>query len=51
VNLRRVGDTQAWMAAYHIPAGSHPDIAALDVLQFVLGDAPSGRLYKALVES
>jgi zinc protease len=51
VNLRRVGDTQAWMAAYHIPAGSHPDIAALDVLQFVLGDAPSGRLYKALVET
>ncbi len=51
VLLRRVGDVALVGAAYHIPAGSHPDIAALDVLSEILGAAPSGRLYKALVES
>ncbi len=51
VTLRRVGDNQALMLAYHIPAASHPDSAAFDVLSFILGDEPSGRLYKALIET
>jgi zinc protease len=51
VALRRVGDTQSIEALYHIPAGSHPDMAVFDVLAGVLGEAPSGRLYKALVEN
>ena len=50
VTLRRVGDVQMVGAQYHTPAGSHPDFAAVDVLSFILGDTPSGRLYKALVE-
>src|SRR5688572_21078983 len=51
VDLRRVGDTKSVMMAYHIPAATHPDSAAFDVLSFVLGDEPTGRLYKALVET
>lgn len=51
VTLRRVGDVQATMVMYHIAAGSHPDFPALDVLGQVLADSPSGRLYKALVET
>jgi zinc protease len=51
VTLRRVGDTQLVQALYHVPAGSHPDFAAIDILAQVLGDTPSGRLHKALVES
>ncbi|MBT1704799.1 insulinase family protein [Fulvivirgaceae bacterium PWU20] len=51
VVLRRVGDVQVAISAYHIPAGSHPDFAAIDVLTQVLGSEPSGRLYKALVDS
>ncbi|HKV74015.1 MAG TPA: pitrilysin family protein [Gemmatimonadales bacterium] len=51
VTLRRVGDVQVAMAVYHVPAGSHADFPAVDVLAHILGDAPSGRLYKALVES
>ena len=51
VKLERVGDNQLLMMAYHVPAGSDPDSAAIDVLASVLDDAPSGRLYKALVES
>ncbi|HKJ00993.1 MAG TPA: pitrilysin family protein, partial [Longimicrobiales bacterium] len=50
VTLRRVGDIQAVMTAYHVPPGADPSYAAVDVLAYVLGDAPSGRLYKALVE-
>jgi zinc protease len=51
VTVRRVGDIQLVQVAHHIPAGPHPDVAALDVLATVLGDTPSGRLYKALVET
>ncbi|WP_199902790.1 pitrilysin family protein [Azospirillum sp. B4] len=50
VTLRRVGDTGYEGLAYHIPAATHPDSAALSVLSFVLGSVPSGRLHKALVE-
>lgn len=51
VVLRRVGDVQLVGAAYHIPAGSHPDFAAVKALSIVLGDEPSGRLYQDLVET
>ncbi|MEO8031096.1 MAG: pitrilysin family protein [Gemmatimonadota bacterium] len=51
VTLRRVGDVQVALAIYHVPSGIHPDFPAVDVLTQVLGSAPSGRLYKALVET
>ena len=51
VDLRRTGDFQAVMTVYHIPAGSHPDFAPLEVLEEILSATPSGRLYKALVDS
>jgi len=51
VVLRRVGDVGEIALAYHIPAGSHEDWASLEVLANVLASQPSGRLYKALVES
>lgn len=51
VTLRRVGDTQNVVASYHIPAGSDPQFAAVDVLSHVLSNQPSGRLYKNLVET
>jgi zinc protease len=50
VTLRRVGDIQAVMTSYHVPPGPHEEYAAVSVLAWILGDAPSGRLYKALVE-
>ena len=34
-----------------MPSGAHPDFAAVQVLADVLTDEPSGRLYKALVET
>ena len=61
VALRRVGDGQAIIMAYHIPAAAHPDSAALQVLAGVMSGgagrrggsegAGSGRLYKALVDN
>jgi len=51
VTLRRVGDVAVTGLAYHIPAGPHPDFAPLEVLEMLLTSSPSGRLYKALVET
>ncbi len=51
VTLRRVGTVGAVGAVYHIPAASHSDFPACYVLANVLSDDPSGRLYKALVET
>ena len=50
VTLRRVGDVQLVLAAYHVPSGSHEDFPALQVMSHVLSTQPAGRLYKALVE-
>jgi zinc protease len=51
VVLRRVGKIGAVGAVYHIPAGPHEDFAAVEVLTEMLTSEPSGRLYKALVET
>lgn len=51
VTLRRVGDSKFVMMMFHVPPGSHEDMAALDLYAHALSSAPSGRLYKALVES
>ena len=50
VTLRRVGDVQLAAAAYHVPAGSHEEYAAVEVLAHLLSTEPAGRLYKNLVE-
>lgn len=51
VSVRRVGDVQAVMAAYHLPDGGHPDMGPINVLTEIMRSQPNGRLYKALVES
>jgi zinc protease len=50
VTVRRKGGAPFLLAAWHgVPAG-HPDFAATDALSALLGNAPSGRLHKRLVE-
>jgi zinc protease len=49
--VRRVGGNQGIFLIYHTPAAAHPDSPAVDVLAEIIGNAPSGRLYKALVEN
>ncbi len=51
VTLRRVGNSQIVGLMYHTVRGADPDYVATDVLGDVMTLAPSGRLYKALVET
>src|SRR5262245_12062914 len=51
VTLRRAGDVQMVSALYHMPPGSHPEYASVDVLVALLNHVPSGRLHKALVQT
>ena len=49
--LRRVGEVQVVILGYHIPAGTHPDYPAVDVLAEILGASATGRLHKALIDT
>ncbi|MEJ2162577.1 MAG: pitrilysin family protein [Robiginitalea sp.] len=51
VNVSRTGEIQLVSALYHTPSGSHEDYASIALLENILTDEPSGRLYKALVET
>ena len=50
VVLRRVGGTPLLLAGYHVPTGAAPQSAAVELLSEILGDTPSGRLYKRLTQ-
>lgn len=50
LTLRRVGGAPLLYAGYHVPAAADPGFAAIELLALVLGDAPSGRLHRRLVE-
>lgn len=49
VVLRRVGNTQLINVAYHVPSGANREYAAVEMLAYIFGSEPSGRLYRALV--
>jgi len=49
VNVRRSGQFQSVMGAWHVPSAVHEDFTAIQVLAHVLGESPSGRLHQALV--
>jgi zinc protease len=51
VRLKRVGTVAVVGACYHIPAAGQAEFAACEVLESILSDSPSGRLYKSLVET
>ena len=51
VILRRVGDVSVVGLMYHISSAAQEDNPALDILARVLGTEPTGRLYKALMET
>jgi zinc protease len=49
--VRRKGDMQLILLGYKIPAALHADSDALSIMTEILGDTPTGRLHKALVET
>jgi zinc protease len=51
VTVRRVGGVPLLMVGYHAAPGAHPDRTATDLASAILANVPSGRLYKALVET
>ena len=51
VTVRRVGGIPVLMVGYHIAPGFNASRSYLDLAASILADAPSGRLYKALVET
>ena len=51
VTLRRVGDVGMVGLLYHVPSASHAEFPAVEILGDILQSEPSGRLYKALVET
>jgi len=48
--VRRPGASGLIEMAFHVPAATHPDHYALDVIESVLGTGRTSRLYQALVE-
>ena len=50
VTVRRKGDIQIVAMAYHVPSSLHPDADGMAFADFILGQVPTGRLHKALVE-
>ncbi len=48
--VRRKGDVQIVAVAYHVPSSLHDDSDALGFAGFILGQVPTGRLHKELVE-
>jgi zinc protease len=48
--VRRKGDIQIVAMAYHVPSSLHPDSDPLEFASFILGQVPTGRLHKELVE-
>jgi len=51
VILRRVGKVGIVGTMYHVPAASHDDFAAVEVMNQILVSEPTGRLYTALVKA
>jgi zinc protease len=50
-SVRRQGDVQIVALGYKIPSGLHDDSDVLNFASSILGDVPTGRLHKLLVES
>ncbi len=51
VVLRRVGNSQLVAAAYHVPSGVHDEFAVVEMLAYIFGTEPAGRLHQSLVKS
>jgi zinc protease len=51
VSMASPGGTGLLEFLYRLPPGSHPDLAALEVLETLLTDGKSSRLHRALVEA
>ncbi len=49
VEVRREAQTATYVSAFHAPGAGHPDFAALELLEAILLQGESSRLYRRLV--
>ncbi|QJR15688.1 M16 family metallopeptidase [Usitatibacter palustris] len=49
--VRRKGDIQVVAVAYKVPSNLHLDSDGIAFANFILGDTPTGRMHKALVDT
>ena len=50
VTVKRAGELGTVIIAHKVPAGRHPDLPALDMLDAILSSGKNARLYRALVD-
>lgn len=51
ITLKEPGTTQIFVGIYPLPSAVHPDVPALDVMNQILAEGRSSRMYQALVET
>lgn len=51
IDLKEPGSTQIAIEVYPLPAAIHPDVPAIDVMNYVLTEGRSSRMYQSIVET
>jgi zinc protease len=51
LTLKQPGSTQLASAVYPLPEANHPDVPAIDVMNYVLTEGRSSRMYQSIVET
>jgi zinc protease len=51
ITLKEPGTTQILVGIYPVPSATHPDVPAIDVMNQILAEGRSSRMYQAIVET
>ena len=51
LTLKEPGSTQIAIEVYPVPDANHPDVPAIDVMNYVLTEGRSSRMYQSIVET
>ncbi len=51
LTLKQPGSTQIAIEVYPLPEANHPDVPAIDVMNYVLTEGRSSRMYQSIVET
>jgi zinc protease len=51
INLKEPGSTQIAIEVYPVPEATHPDVPAIDVMNYILTEGRSSRMYQSIVET
>jgi zinc protease len=51
LTLKEPGTTQLLNTVYPLPAANHPDVPAIDIMNYILSEGRSSRMYQSIVET